>query len=894
MSNPNDAKRERLARAAEAASQFSEREAAGGDWGEPPEAFLAAYYRHVPAEDILARDPWQLAEFAFEHRRLAVERSTGSAVVRVSTPTSEADRWSAARSLVQIATDDMPFLVTSVTAELTRLGRAIHLVVHPQLQVRRDSTGHLLEVITDESLTFSSNRIAESWISVEIDAEGRDEAAEQLARTVRQVLADVRVAVEDEPAMREQLLQATADLRANPPTGMEQDDLEEVLKYLAWIGDERFTFLGYAEYGRSPDGTPHGNDKLAPLPDSGQGLLRQGQPQANQLLGNMTAEPADVAPLTLTKSSQRSTVHRPRYLDSLAIGVFDTAGLRIAQRQFLGLFTSAAHHESVLRIPMLRRKVAALLERKAFSPTSHSGRDVIEILEDYPRDELVQVSLDELHHAVDEILHLQERQQLRLFLRHDHRARYVSALVYLPRDRFTTTARLRLEQILRNAFDADRVEYTTLVSDWVLARLHFVIRRADAAPLAEADHADLERRLADAIRSWGDNLADRLRSEVGEEEAARLLHAYGQAFPQAYQEDHPADIGVADLLRLDTLQPGNTHAVSLYAPADVVPDQRRLKLFSVEPVSLSTASPILQGLGVEVTDERPYGLTLADGSRRWIYDFGLRYEVTAETRPDAASQLFEDAFAAVWSGAAESDGFNSLVLHAGLDWRQVVMVRAYAKYLRQVGTPFSEEYLQSCLLANVHIVRLLVRLFEVRFDPEGEPERAGAAEVLIQQIRGALDGVASLDQDRILRSLLGLIRATTRTNFFQLDEPGSPGKSYLSLKFDPEAISELPEPRPRFEIFVYSPRVEGVHLRFGAVARGGLRWSDRREDFRTEVLGLVKAQMVKNAVIVPVGAKGGFVVKSPPGSAGGREALQREGVECYQIFIRGLLDLTDN
>jgi glutamate dehydrogenase len=893
ISHPNDAKREHLARAAEAAAQFNEGEAAGTGWGEPPDAFLAVYYRHVAAEDILVREPLQLSGCAFSHRQLAIERSTGSALVRVETPAVGADGWQAAGSLVQIVTDDMPFLVTSVTAELTRQGRAIHLVNHPQLQVRRDPTGHLLEVIADEN-SLSEDRIAESWISVEIDRERRAESAEQVASSVRQVLADVRVAVNDGPAMREQALQAAADLRAHSPAGMEQVDVEEVLKYLDWLCDERFTFLGYTDYRRSPDATPDGNDKLVPVPDSGLGLMRPEQAQAGRPLGRAAVELGDVAALTLTKSGQRSTVHRPLYLDEITVGGFDAQGRPIGERQFLGLFTSTAYHESVLRIPMLRRKVAALLERMAFSPTSHSGRDVIEILEDYPRDELVQVSLDELEHAVVEILHLQERRQLRLFLRNDHLARYVSALVYLPRDRYTTAACLRLEQILRDAFDADRVEYTTLVSDSVLARLHFVVRRSDVAPLAESDHAELERQLEGAIHSWSDDLADTLRTELGDEEAARLLRVYGEAFPQAYQEDHAANVAVADLLRLDALQPGENHAVSLYVPAGVASNQRRLKLFSTEPVSLSTASPILQGLGVEVIDERPYGLTLAEAVRRWIYDFGLRHEVTTETSPDAASQLFEDAFAAVWSGAAESDGFNALVLHAGLNWRQVVLVRAYAKYLRQVGTAFSEEYLQSSLLANVHIVRLLVRLFEVRFDPEGESGRLDVAQALVQRIRGALDEVASLDQDRILRSLLGLIRATTRTNFFQPGETGAPGKPYLALKFDPQAIPELPDPRPRFEIFVYSPRVEGVHLRFGAVARGGLRWSDRRDDFRTEVLGLVKAQMVKNAVIVPVGAKGGFVVKSAPVGARDREAMLREGVDCYRIFVRGLLDLTDN
>ena len=371
----------------------------------------------------------------------------------------------AARSLVQIVTDDMPFLVTSVTAELTRLGRAIHLVIHPQLYVLRDPTGHLVEVMTDENSPFSPDRIAESWISVEIDRESRGEAAEGVARGVRQVLADVRVAVDDGPAMREQALRAIADLRAHPPKGVEQADVEEGLKYLDWLDDERFTFLGYAEYHRPPDGTLDGDDKLAPVPDSGLGLLRPEQPHASRLLRHAATEPADAAPLTLTKSSERSTVHRPLYLDDIAVGVFDVQGRPIGRRQFLGLFTSAAYHESVLRIPMLRRKVAALLERMAFSPTSHSGRDVVEILDDYPRDELVQVSLDELEHAVDEILHLQERQQLRLFLRHDHRARYVSALVYLPRDRYTTAACLRLERILRDAFDANRIASLPLSSD---------------------------------------------------------------------------------------------------------------------------------------------------------------------------------------------------------------------------------------------------------------------------------------------------------------------------------------------------------------------------------------------------------------------------------------------
>ena len=875
---------------------------------------LSDYYRQVADEDVLTRRPQELLGVALSHRETAQQRPVGTASVRAFTPTVEGEGWATGCSVVQIVTDDMPFLVDSVTAELSRLGRAINLVVHPQMVVRRDATGQLTEVLglpvtLVEPPAYDCH--LESWMHIEVDREGDPGALRMLADHLRRVLGDVRECVEDRSRMCSTATQLADELGSKPPTGLDAEEVTQAQQLLRWLADGNFTFIGYREYVLD---TVDGDEALRALPGSGLGILRYDQRLAGssgRLPPAARARARERRILILTKANSRSTVHRPAYLDYIGVKSFDEQGAVVGERRFLGLFTSGAYAESVTRVPVVDRKVAQVLRRAGFAPESHSGKDLMAILEAYPRNELFQADVDQLFDTFMSVLHLQERRRTRLFLRRDDYGRFTSCLVYLPRDRYTTAIRLRLGDILAEALGGESVDYTAQVSESVLARLHFVVRTPKSELAPDVDIDRVEARLVDAIRSWDDDVAVTLRAELGDEPAARLIALYGKAFPEAYKEDVGAAAAVADLQQLDALDGADDLgelAMSLYREPGSAVEERRLKLYRSQRVSLTQVLPLFDDLGLEVVDERPYELDRADGQRRYVYDFGLRYVGAhgwAPDQVDTAHGMFQDALAAVWHGRAESDGFNALVLGAGLSWRQVVVVRAYSKYLRQAGLTFSQSYVESCLLANVRLTRMLVQLFEARFDP-GSADRArdrrrGANDVsardetcdaLVEEIRSELDDVASLDHDRILRALLGVVRATLRTSFFQVDEAGQP-RSYVSFKLDPHAVPDLPAPRPAYEIWVYSPRVEGVHLRFGAVSRGGLRWSDRREDFRTEVLGLVKAQTVKNAVIVPTGAKGGFVAKALP-DPGDRDAFMAEGIASYRTFVSALLDLTDN
>ena len=867
---------------------------------DPPQgALLKRYYRHVATEDLLDRDPRDLMAAVIAHRELAAHRPQGRVIVRVTA--APEDDAQPQHSVVEVVCDDMPFLVDSVTAELSRGGRAIHLVIHPLLVVRRDVTGSLLEVYpSGTAAEIGDGAIVESWMRIEVDRVSDDAARQALADDLDRVLRDVREAVEDWPKMQQRALQIAEDIDAVPPAGISGQEVAETTELLRWLADAHFTFLGYREYVLLAD-EGGGDDRLIAVPGSGLGILRADQAQS----GDAGRLPRGVSTLArqrqlcvVTKANSRSTVHRPAYLDYVGVKTFDEAGEVVGERRFLGLFTSAAYNESIQRIPVLRRKAAEVLARSGFSSNSHSGKDLLQILETYPRDELFQIGSDDLAATALSVMHLQERRQLRLFLRRDAYGRFMSCMVYLPRDRYTTHVRHAMESILLEAFDGVSIDYTALVSESVLARLHFVVRVDPDDGVPDVDPAQVEARLVLATRTWDDDFLDALRESCGLERGSRLAAIYADAFPEAYKEDLPAADAVSDLQRLEALGADGDIDLQLYVPADAAPGDRRLKLFHIgEPVSLSQVLPRLREMGVEVTDERPYEIERTGQPRAWVYDFGLRYEPSGELPVDDARMLFQDAFVAVWAGQAESDGFNALVLRAGLTWRQAMVLRAYAKYLRQGGSTFSQSYIEECLTSNTHLARLLVALFEARFDPSrNAPGGVGSEELvdgLLEEIAGALDAVESLDQDRILRSFLGAIQATLRTSYYQVGADGRP-KSYVAFKLDPHKVPDLPAPRPQFEIWVYSPRFEGVHLRFGPVARGGLRWSDRREDFRTEVLGLVKAQMVKNAVIVPVGAKGGFVLKRPPADPTDREALLAEGIASYRTFISGLLDVTDN
>ncbi|MDF2146374.1 NAD-glutamate dehydrogenase [Knoellia sp. p5-6-4] len=875
--------------------------------GEGLETFLQGYYRHVATEDLLARAPEDLLGAATHHQELAKTRPIGTVNVEVFNPEVEEQGWASGHTVVQIVTDDMPFLVDSVTAELGRMGRTVHLIVHPLIVVRRNAAGELEEIIgrgtRDSGVDLGPEGgfgvVRESWMHIEVDRESHAEEREEIAANLRRVLSDVREAVEDWPKMRAKCSEVADALRASPPVGIPEGEVEQTRRLLDWLADNHFTFLGYREYRL---GREDGTDVLTAVQGSGLGLLRyDSSPEGVRLSEQASVVAREPKLLIVTKANSRATVHRSTYLDYVGIKTFDEQGEVTGEKRFLGLFTSTAYTESVTRIPVLQDKINAIFERTGFATDSHSGKDLLEVLETYPRDELFQADQDELHDNATAVLHLQERRKTRLFLRKDEFGRFMSCLVYIPRDRYNTAVRLRMETILRNAFSGASVDYTTRVSESALARLHFVVRVPQGQRIPEVDQDVLEKQLIDATRTWDEDLSEAARTEHGEEAAARLTGLYGRAFPEAYKEDFTPRVGVADIRHMEALDTEEATGLNMYQEPGAPSHERRFKLYRRGPLSLTQVLPMFTHLGVEVVDERPYEISRADGVTVHIYDFGLRVRNekvwTGDSR-DRTRELFQEAVGAVWNGHAESDGFNALVLGAGLTWRQVVIIRTVAKYLRQTQSTFSQDYLENALVQNLPIAAMLVELFEERFDPSryagaAGADRTAAEEQVAGHIERALDGVKSLDQDRIIRAFLGVIRAALRTNYYQSAQDGG-AKSYVSLKLNPKAVPDLPAPRPAFEIWVYSPRVEGVHLRFGPVARGGLRWSDRREDFRTEVLGLVKAQMVKNAVIVPTGSKGGFYAKQLPDPTLDRDAWLAEGVASYKMFISGLLDITDN
>lgn len=855
-------------------------------------AMLTAFYRHVAPEDLLERDAADLYGVVLAQLRLSGERPQGKALVRVFTPSVSTNGWSAGgHTVVEVVTDDMPFLVDSVSMALAEDHHDIHQVIHPQFVVRRDLGGRLLEVLDEQADTGAHDVARESWMHLEIDRISDDQVA-GIQERLGKVLVDVREAVEDWARMHAQIDQIVADLAENPPP-LPAEELAQGAALLQWLGDNHFTFLGYREYALE---ARDGEEVLVAVPGTGFGILRADPSAARVLPEAVAAHAREKKLLVLAKANSRATVHRPVFLDYVGVKKFGPDGEVVGEQRFLGLFSSAAYTESVRRIPVLREKAAQVIETAGFDEMSHAGKALMDVLETYPRDELFQTPIEDLVPITSQVMHTRERRQLKLFVRRDVYGRFLSCLVYLPRDRYNTTVRERIAAILKQQLAGDSIEYTAHVGDSFAARLHFVVRPKPGELIGRPDVADLEHRCAEAARSWRDDFTNAVISTYGEEQGSRLVRTYAGCFPEAYKEDYPPATGAVDLGRLEQIAGDEGFALSLYEDVAAPPGEARLKVYRIgPPLSLSQVLPILSTTGVEVVDERPYGL---EGLEResYIYDFGLRYP---HAMPDHVRELFQDTVAAVWNGQNESDGFNALVLAAGLTWRQATVLRAYAKYMRQGGTPFAQDYIEDALRNNVDITRHLVHLFEARFDPgrngdlpaDGETRRAKCAE-LEERIGRALDEVSSLDHDRILRSYLTIIKATLRTSFFMSGADGQPLER-LSLKLDPSSIPDLPEPRPKFEIFVYSPRVEGVHLRFGAVARGGLRWSDRRDDFRTEVLGLVKAQMVKNTVIVPVGAKGGFFCKQLP-DASDRDAWMTEGVSCYTTFISGLLDITDN
>jgi glutamate dehydrogenase len=855
------------------------------------------FYHHAAVEE--GRDPDQRAALARSVAELSASRSPGEAAVRVLNPTLQHDGWSSRHTFVQVVTDDMPFLVDSVIHEVNRQGMTVHNMLHPQLVVDT-ATG---EVVDTDPRTVAQGQRAESWIVVETDRLSDPDDLEVLRADLERVLGDVRRAVDDWGAMSQRARAIIADLELSPPSTVDPATVRPTVDFLSWADDHHFTFLGYRAYDLVEEG-----DKayLQSVPGSGLGILRDSE-DSPSTLSPLRPEAAATAReprlLTVTKANTRATVHRSVPLDYLGIRRFDRDGQVVGEQRFLGLFTQSAYHEAATRVPIVGAKVKEVLARSGYAPDSHSGKDLVSILEGYPRDELFQAPVDYLLRTAHEVLRLLERPEARAFVRKDEFGRFVSALVFLPRDRYNTANRLRVQSLLEETFNGQLSDYATRVGDDPLAQLHFMIRLPREGVPEHVDTDELQRRLHTVTRTWIEDLTDAVSGQVQDDaEAGDLLSRYGDAFPEAYKEDFDGQSAYLDILRLVELHGwAASTRPRLYREEQDEPGERRMKIYRAEEMSLTDVLPVFADLGLEVTVQRPYEIDLPDGTTSFIYDFGLRAASEAvwtgdEHRDEAGiAQAFEDAFTAVWSGSAESDQLNALVLTAGLDWRSVVILRALARYVRQVGT-FSLDYIEEALVANPAIARSLVDLFTTRFDPDldlDDAARQERCEQLEADIEAGLDQVSSLDQDRILRTLVAVVGASVRTNFFQLGKDGAP-KAHVSVKLRPRELPMLPEPRPAFEIWVYAPRVEGSHLRFGAVARGGLRWSDRREDFRTEVLGLVKAQMVKNAVIVPTGSKGAFVAKQLPDPSVDRDAWLAEGKAAYTTFISGMLDITDN
>jgi glutamate dehydrogenase len=859
--------------------------------------FAECYYGKSDPADLASRHVPDLYGAAMAHFGFGRTRQPSETRLRAYAPDVDRFGYVSPHSVVELVVEDMPFLVDTMTMELTRHGCGLHLVIHPVMTVRRDATGALLEVLdTSSHDAENADAVRESFMHIEVDRETDASVLETIRGDLVRVVGDVTAAVQDWHAMKDHALAIADELGSHPNLDAASviGDRTEVAELLRWIADGHFLFLGYREYelGEASDEVV-----LRAVDGSGLGILRQdGRRPTGHTFAKLPAEVRRRALepnlLNMTKASSRSTVHRRSYLDYIGVKDVDADGNVVSERRFLGLYTTNVYKQWPEQIPILRRKVAEVTARSGLEPDSHSGKALAEVLDSYPRDELFQISADELLDQAMTILSLQDRQRLRLLVRRDDFGRFVSCLVFLPRDRLTSALEQRIRELLLRAFHGAHLEYTARVTDSVLARLHVVIY-TEAAPDADVDVGELEALLVDAMRSWSDDLREALVEDFGEEQGLELHRRYRDAFPNSYTEDFSARAAASDLRRIEGLTTMG-FTVNLYRPLESAADGVRLKLYREgRRITLSNVLPLLENMGVQVVEERPYEVSPLDNDVAWIYDFGLRSSEPTDLESDEVRDRFHEAFLQIWRSEVDNDGFNRLVLRAGLGIREVIVLRAYARYLRQLGATFSFEYIALTLVNNPVLAARLVELFLTRFDPDliGGEDRELAAKQIAAEFERGLDSVVNLNEDRVLRRLLGVVQATLRTNYFQETDDGRP-KPWLSIKLDSMLVPDAPLPRPMFDTFVYSPRVEAVHLRTGKVARGGIRWSDRLEDYRTEVLGLMKAQAVKNAVIVPGGAKGGFVLKSPP--TGDVDALQREAVACYQIFVRGLLDVADN
>ncbi|MEX1994994.1 MAG: NAD-glutamate dehydrogenase [Steroidobacteraceae bacterium] len=851
------------------------------------ERLVRCFYHGVSELDLVQRADADLAGAALSTLALGRVRRAGRSLVRVFNPDPARDGFASSHTIIMVVTDDMPFLVDSLGIVCSQSGLAVHLLAHPVFSVLRDRRGRLTGLFLEDAPPGAR---MESWQLIEIDREPDPRRLADIERAIRRSLDDVRAATNDWRRMRGKALEAAAEIGAARLPGRRRE-ISEAKALLKWMEEDHFTFLGYRQY-RLRRGARH--DLLVPAPGSGLGFMRQRagrRARSIVVAGDVRAFARSQEPLIITKANSIATVHRATYLDYVGIKTFDAKGRVTGERRFIGLWTSSAYSRNPREIPVLRHKIQRVIDHFGLKASSHDNKALVHALETFPRDELFQATVPDLIRIVRGVVNLYERSQVRLFVRRDIFRRFYSCLVFVPRDRYNTQARERIERLALEAFGGKSVESQVALSESVLARLHILVRTPPESD-AGVDAVELERRITETVRTWQDQLKDALLDSHGEADALRLHRTWGYAFPAAYQEDTPFHAAVDDISILEGLvaEPQGLR-MALYRRDDQPAHKVQFKLLrSDRPIPISDVLPTIENLGLKLISERPYEIE-TPGSRSWIQDFELEHPRGVRIDLDSDGPRFKSTFANVWLGNADNDGFNRLVLAADLNWREVTVLRAYARWFGQLGLPLSQAYLEEALASNAAAAGRLLRLFIARFDPGLQrKERRRAETAQRRALDRLLTKVTSIDHDRILRGFLAAIEATSRTSYFQTGPDGAP-KPYLSLKLDPRQVAQVPLPRPMYEIFVHSPRVEGVHLRMGRVARGGLRWSDRRDDFRTEVLGLMKAQHVKNTVIVPVGAKGGFVPRRLPAT---RDEAQAEGTECYRIFIRALLDVTDN
>ena len=856
---------------------------------EQAEVFATRYCNEVDTDDFVARGAAEWTALSLSHLAFGNQFLRGAPRMRIFNPRFLGHGWEGSSTVIEFVNDDMPFLVDSIAMEIDRQGIAIELVLHPLFDATRDQHG----VLTRLDDAKGGTRV-ESWIHVEVERITDPARIKALGDGLVSVLSDVRAVVDDFPAMKAKIAEMLSNMGGAAKV-VPLEDLDEARAFLAWTVDNHFTFLGYRDYELSDQ---NGVDSLKIVANSGLGILREpklgGVSQSfHELPAALKALARQPQLLVLTKANSRATVHRPGYLDYIGVKRFDANGNVIGERRMIGLYTSSTYHADPQTIPLLRRKISLVTARAGFPSSSHAAKNLLSILETFPRDELFQIGDDDLFDIAIGILRLGERARTRMFVRRDIYARFYSCLIYLPRESYNTETRLKLQVILKRAFNGISSEFNVQLSESALARIHMLIRTAPNAAV-QIDIKSLEAEVVFALRKWEDGVFTLVSQSpgLGEEIANQARREFVLPFPAAYREDVSAAQAVADFVAAQKLVADSPVAMSLYRPPTAPGESLRFRLIKLgDAVPLSASLPMLENMGVKVENERSYVIARNNLLPLHIHDFGLTHSFS-DLDLDRVKAKFEAAFARIWQRDVENDGFNRLTLAAALATDEIILLRAYAKYLKQTGFTFSQQYIEQTLAKHAAITQQLVQLFHTRFDPGHAGTRIDDERQLIEAINATLDEVANADEDRILRRFLAVMHATLRTNHYQPDRQGF-RKPYLSLKIESAKVPELPEPRPLFEIFVYSLRFEGIHLRGGKVARGGLRWSDRPEDFRTEVLGLVKAQMVKNAVIVPVGSKGGFVLKAAP-PASDREAYLKEGVACYQNFLRGLLDLTDN